>query len=128
MLIELFNQCFIKGSCARKVKQSHLKRDVTIYKTNIVHYNTHFVSIIRHNNRYTIRSIHLIYYKRIVLLCIMSVIMSGSEIEEGASCACVREKMERQRGEENQADSSCVRCLPTIVKRGFSLERENSST
>lgn len=54
--------------------------------------------------------------------------MRGSETEEGAGCACVREKMERQRGEENRADSSCVRRLPTIVKRGFSLERENSST
>lgn len=50
--------------------------------------------------------------------------MRGSEIEEEGGCACVREKD----GEENQADSSCVCCLPTIVKRGFSLERENSST
>lgn len=40
----------------------------------------------------------------------------------------VTEKMERQRKEENQADSSCVCSLPTIVKRGFNLERENSST
>lgn len=48
-------------------------------------------------------------------------------MREGA--ACMREdEMERQRREENQADSSCVCSLPAIVKRGFSLERENSST
>lgn len=30
--------------------------------------------------------------------------------------------------EENQADGSCVRRLPAIVRRGFSAERENTST
>lgn len=35
---------------------------------------------------------------------------------------------EAENGEENQANSSCVCSLPAIVKRGFSLERENSTT
>lgn len=61
-------------------------------------------------------------------MCVFSgvFLMRGSEM--GGVSAFGREKMERQRKEENQADSSCVCSLPAIVRRGFSLERENSST
>lgn len=48
---------------------------------------------------------------------------SVGEVEKRGLLMC-----EAENGEENQANSSCVCSLPAIVKRGFSLECENSTT